>query len=81
MVGRRRVLLDDEDAGGDAADGELLVALDFDGLDLQALDERVDVLALRVEAAVVRAHPAEHAQLARPREERVGVGRDAADGS
>ena len=34
VVGGRRVLLDDEGAGADATDGELLVALDLDRLDL-----------------------------------------------
>ena len=38
VVGGRRVLLDDEDAGADAADRELLVALGLDALDLDRLD-------------------------------------------
>src|SRR3954447_18208589 len=38
MVRGRLVLLDDEDAGANAADGELLVALDLRFLDLDRLD-------------------------------------------
>ena len=69
VVGGRGVLLDDEDAGADAADRELLVALDLDALDLdlgdpcgrralaqerdQLLDRRLGSLGVDEHAAVL----------------------------
>ena len=78
----RGVLLHDEDAGADAADRELLVALGLDVLagdraaPLQKRRQRVDrglgPLGVQLEGAVLAvAHPAEHAELARPVHDRL----------